>query len=176
MKSIDVHTLQSWLDEDDVILIDVREPFEHKSKHIPKAHLVPINSIEKHNVDTLSGKKVVVHCKSGSRSSKAYQKLLEMVPEMDVYNLEGGFDAWEQAKLDINGSGNNKVVGIDRQVQITVGSLVLICSILSYLFSPLFLLLTGFFGAGLLFAGISGSCQMAVLLAKMPWNRVREEL
>ena len=59
-----------------------------------------------------------------------------------------------------------------RQVQITAGSLVLIGLLAGVLASPWALILSGFVGAGLVFAGASGWCGMAVLLARMPWNRV----
>jgi hypothetical protein len=62
-------------------------------------------------------------------------------------------------------------VSIIRQVQLVVGTLVLGTSILAALVSPWFLLLTGFFGAGLVFAGATGTCGMASMLAAMPWNR-----
>ena len=59
-----------------------------------------------------------------------------------------------------------------RQVQIVAGSLVLLGVVLGTTVSPLFLLLSGFVGAGLVFAGLSGWCGMAQLLALAPWNRV----
>jgi len=59
---------------------------------------------------------------------------------------------------------------IMRQVQVVVGFMVLLSSALAALVSPWFLLLTGFFGAGLLFAGLTGTCGMAALLGRMPWN------
>jgi hypothetical protein len=56
-------------------------------------------------------------------------------------------------------------------VQITAGSLVLIGVILGFAVSPWFFALSAFVGAGLTFAGISGTCAMASLLTVMPWNR-----
>ena len=58
-----------------------------------------------------------------------------------------------------------------RQVQIVAGSLVLAGVLLGWLVSPMFLGLSAFVGAGLAFAGISGFCGMAKLLAFLPWNR-----
>ena len=171
MKSVDVSTLKSWMDKGEVFLIDVREPFEHASKNIPQANLIPMNSLDNCDLARFSGKKVVVHCKSGNRSSRACQKLSEMAPQLEIYNLQGGIEAWQTANLPIQSSGK-EVISVDRQVQMTVGSLVLISSLLAYWLSPLFLLLTGFFGAGLIYAGVSGTCKMATMLSKMPWNRV----
>ena len=171
MKSIDVNTLKAWIDDGEIVLIDVREPFEHESNNIPQAQLIPLNSLEKCDINVLSGKKIVVHCKSGNRSSKACQKLSQIAPHLEVYNLQGGIEAWQQANFTTNHSGK-EVIAIDRQVQITIGTIILISSILAYLISPLFLLVTSFIGAGLLYAGIIGSCKMTTVLAKMPWNRV----
>jgi len=58
-----------------------------------------------------------------------------------------------------------------RQVQIAAGSLVLAGVVIAATLSPYGVLLSGFVGAGLVFAGVSGFCSMARLLAWMPWNR-----
>ena len=60
-----------------------------------------------------------------------------------------------------------------RQVQITAGSLVFFGTILSATVSPWFMLLTGFVGAGLMFAGISNTCAMANFLSMLPYNKQR---
>jgi hypothetical protein len=59
-----------------------------------------------------------------------------------------------------------------RQVQIAAGSLVLLGLILSASLAPAWIALSWFVGAGLVFAGLSGSCGLAKLLALMPWNRL----
>lgn len=58
-----------------------------------------------------------------------------------------------------------------RQVQIAAGLLILCGVVLGYSVSGGFFLLSGFVGAGLLFAGVTGFCGMARLLRVMPWNR-----
>ncbi|WP_370515216.1 DUF2892 domain-containing protein [Erythrobacter sp. THAF29] len=58
-----------------------------------------------------------------------------------------------------------------RQVQIAAGILILVGVVLGTLTSPLWYGLSGFVGAGLLFAGVTGWCGMANLLSLMPWNR-----
>jgi len=58
-----------------------------------------------------------------------------------------------------------------RQVQVTAGSLVLIGVLLGAFLNPWFLILSGFVGSGLMFAGLSGWCGMAKLLGNMPWNK-----
>jgi rhodanese-related sulfurtransferase len=91
---------------------------------------------------------------------------------MHVVCVEGGTDAWEQAGLPV--VRGHKVISLDRQVRMAAGLLVLLGVGLSFLVHPAFSALSAFVGAGLLFAGITDTCGMAMLLAKMPWNQVRE--
>jgi rhodanese-related sulfurtransferase len=86
-------------------------------------------------------------------------------------DLEGGIPAWQQAGLPVQ-KLKNAPLPLMRQVQITAGSLVLLGLILSTMVAPAWILLSWFVGAGLVFAGVSGFCGMARLLAVMPWNRV----
>jgi hypothetical protein len=60
---------------------------------------------------------------------------------------------------------------INRQVQITAGLLILTGVVLGFLVSPVWFGLSGFVGAGLTFAGLSGTCAMARVLMAMPWNQ-----
>jgi rhodanese-related sulfurtransferase len=88
----------------------------------------------------------------------------------EVIHLQGGLNAWKQAGYPtvIN---KNAPISIMRQVQIVAGSLILTGTLLGAFVSPNFLFLSGFVGAGLLFAGISNTCAMAMLLAKLPYNQ-----
>jgi hypothetical protein len=64
-----------------------------------------------------------------------------------------------------------KTISLERQVRIAAGLLVLTGSLLDYLVHPYFIGLAAFVGAGLAFAGITNTCGMAMLLARMPWNQ-----
>ena len=88
-----------------------------------------------------------------------------------VTDLEGGLPSWQQAGLPVR-KLTNAPMPLMRQVQIAAGSLVLLGLILSNTVAPAWILLSWFVGAGLVFAGVSGFCGMARLLALMPWNRV----
>lgn len=169
MGTIDAATLKLWLDNNEAILVDVREPAEHTAEHIGGAILLPLGNVSLSTLPPYVGKKLVIHCRKGGRGGSACQKLLAEDPSLDLYNLEGGIEAWNAAGLTIISSGKY-FFPLDRQVQLTIGICVLVGSILSYLISPHFLLLTGFFGAGLTFAGLTGFCGLARLMAKMPWN------
>lgn len=170
IKSVDVKTAKEWLNKNEAILVDVREPGEYAAVHIAEAKLIPLSTLEEDNLPELNNKKLIIHCHIGRRGGAACEKLLLSNPNLDVYNLEGGIAAWEKAGFKVEKSGV-AFLSIERQVQITIGSGVLIGLIFGYLIHPGFLFLSAFFGAGLLFAGITGSCGLAMLMGKMPWNQ-----
>ena len=86
-----------------------------------------------------------------------------------AFLMEGGLEAWKSAGLPI-AADKSAPMEINRQVQITAGSLVLIGVLLSVFVNPAFVWLSAFIGAGLTFAGLSGWCGMGLLLASAPWN------
>ncbi len=170
LKTIDAQTLKIWLDKNEAVLVDVREPAEHTAENIQSATLLPMRNISKAALPTCDGKKLVLHCRKGGRSSSACAKLLAEDPNLDIYNLEGGIEAWNAAGLAVSSSGKF-FLPLDRQVQLTIGLCLLISSILTYYVNIKFVLLTAFFGAGLTFAGLTGFCGLALIMAKMPWNK-----
>ena len=113
---------------------------------------------------------MLFHCRSGLRTQAHASALETAANGCEAYIVEGGLDAWKRAGLPVAADAGAPLE-LNRQVQIAVGGLLLLGSALAALASPWFLLLTGFLGAGLLFAGLSGFCGMALLLARMPWNR-----
>jgi len=60
---------------------------------------------------------------------------------------------------------------LERQVRLAAGLIVLVASLLAATLNPRWIYLAMFIGAGLTFAGATNICGMAVLLARMPWNR-----
>jgi hypothetical protein len=86
----------------------------------------------------------------------------------DVVVLEGGITAWAGAGLPV--VRGRKTMSLERQVRIAAGALVFIGSVFGYFVNPAFIALSAFVGAGLVFAGITDTCGMAMMLAKMPWN------
>ena len=149
------------------LLVDIRGTDEHARERVPAAKNVPLDQLAGHD---LGADTVIYHCKSGMRTQQAADQLAACAGTRDCYIVEGGLGAWEKAGLPVE-----KVKGapmeMQRQVMIAAGSLVLLGTLLSLLVAPAFIWLAVFVGAGLTFAGVSGSCGMAMLLAKMPWNR-----
>ncbi len=165
---ISAHDLADQLAARDVTVIDVREPMEFAAGHIPGSLNVPLSRITQ--ADLPSGPLVLV-CQSGNRSSRALTQLLQQGHPHPVADLLGGVPAWQQAGFPVR-KLKGAPLPLMRQVQIAAGSLVLLGVILSQTVAPGWIWLSGFVGAGLMFAGISGFCGMARLLALLPWNRV----
>jgi hypothetical protein len=112
----------------------------------------------------------MVMCHAGKRGAAAAEKLCSL-GFRNVRNLEGGMVAWKAAGMTCQ-AGAKKGLPLMRQVQICVGSWVLLASVLSLTVDLRWVYLNALLGAGLLFAGLSGFCGLAMILAKMPWNKV----
>lgn len=168
-RRISAHQLADQLAEQRVKVIDMREPMEFASGHIAGSLNVPLSRITQ--ADLPKGPLVLV-CHSGNRSAQALAQLMQQGHPHPLVDLEGGIPAWQQAGLPMR-QLKNAPLPLMRQVQIAAGSLVLLGLILGTWVAPAWILLSWFVGAGLVFAGISGFCGMARLLAAMPWNRVR---
>lgn len=167
-ERISAHDLADQLASHQVAVIDVREPMEFAGGHIAGSLNVPLSRLAQ--ADLPQGALVLV-CQSGNRSAKGVQTLLQRGYAHPVSDLEGGIPSWQQAGLPLR-KLKNAPLPLMRQVQIAAGSMVLLGLILSNTVAPAWILLSWFVGAGLVFAGVSGFCGMARLLALMPWNKV----
>ena len=165
---VSAHALADQLTSQAVTVIDVREPMEYAGGHIAGSLNVPLSRLTQ--ADLPQGPLVLV-CQSGNRSQQGLRELLQRGHRHLLSDLEGGIPAWQQAGLPMR-KLRNAPLPLMRQVQIAAGALVLLGLILSNTVAPAWILLTWFVGGGLVFAGVSGFCGMARLLAVMPWNRV----
>lgn len=150
-------------------LIDIREADEFAREHIGGAVSIPLSRVEQADVKLEAGRTAVFHCKSGMRTEANCAKLAERV-DGEALILEGGLDAWKKAGLPVKDNAKAPLP-MNRQVQITAGALVLAGALTGAFIHPAGYFLSGFIGAGLIFAGASGWCGMATVLAAMPWNR-----
>ncbi len=154
---------------ENVELIDVRSPAEFRELHVEGAQNIPLDQFDPGQVARNSGQKTVyLLCKSGARSQQAQQRLLE-AGFSQAYSVEGGTAACERAGLPV--VRGKKAMSLERQVRIAAGALVLTGVILSWAAHPYLIGLSAFVGAGLVFAGVTDTCGMAMILMKMPWNR-----
>jgi len=154
-----------------VELIDVRTPVEYQEVHVGSARNVPLDQLNAAQVAAgrSGAEPLYIICRSGSRGRQACEQFLA-AGYMNVVNIEGGTQAWDQAGLPV--VRGKKAISLERQVRIAAGLLVLTGSVLGYIVSPWWIGLSAFVGAGLTFAGITDTCGMGMLLARMPWNQV----
>ncbi len=148
-------------------LIDVREADEYRKEHIPNSLL---HSLSKLNVDQLTESQYLITCQSGVRATQAANELAKANPNCQIHIIEGGLNGWKKEGLPLN-INRAAPISIMRQVQITAGSLIVLGAVLAQFANPNFIWLSGFVGAGLMFAGISGTCMMASLLSHLPFNK-----
>ncbi len=150
-----------------VELIDVRTPVEFHEIHVPGPRLAPLDTLTPEALP--ASEPVYLICRSGGRAKQACERCAA-AGLTNVVVVEGGTLAWEQAGLPV--MRGKKAVSLERQVRIAAGGLVLLGVALALLVHPWLLLLSAFVGAGLVFAGVTDTCGMGLLLARMPWNRV----
>jgi rhodanese-related sulfurtransferase len=156
-------------------LIDVRTPVEYRELHVATARNVPLDKLEPAAVmKTRNGSRdepLYLICRSGSRGRQACEKFLA-AGFTNVINVEGGTLACVECGLPV--VRGKKAISLERQVRIAAGLLVLVGALLGWLVHPVFVGLAAFIGAGLVFAGITDTCGMGMLLARMPWNQVKD--
>lgn len=155
-----------------VELIDVRTPVEFREVHVTIARNVPLDRLD---AGQIAGERksadapLYVICRSGSRGKQACEKL-SAAGLTNVVNVEGGTLACEAAGLPVIRGA--KAMSLERQVRIAAGAMVVLGAALGFWVHPYWIALSAFVGAGLIFAGVTDTCGMAMLLARMPWNQV----
>jgi len=150
-------------------MIDVREYPEFASGHISGAKLVPLGTLGAASASWDRRESLMIVCKSGKRAEQGRQLLADM-GFTSVAVLDGGMDAWRAVKKPVV-VADRRPWSMERQVRTVAGSLVVVTLGLGYFISHWFLLGTALVGAGLVFAGVSDTCMMGSMLAKLPWNR-----
>jgi rhodanese-related sulfurtransferase len=150
------------------VLVDIREQDEHARMRIAGARHEPLSRLGKLEVGK-DASAVIFHCRTGNRTATNAERLAGSV-SCDAFILDGGIDGWKSAGLPVV-EDSKQPIEIMRQVQIVAGSLVVAGAALGLLVHPGFYALSALVGAGLVFAGVSGTCMMARLLALAPWNR-----
>jgi rhodanese-related sulfurtransferase len=163
MRTCSVGELKERLERESPAVVDVREYPEWVEGHIQGSRLVPLGEVRANPAAAGEGELLVV-CRTGRRAREA-AALLEQAGR-DAVVVEGGVEAWKQAGYPVR--KEKGPIALERQVRIAAGALVLLG-----LLVPGAVFISYFVGAGLIFAGITNSCAMGMLLAKAPWNRPR---
>lgn len=176
MKTISVQDLKNRLAQATPIdLIDVRTPAEFATVHVPGASLNQLDCLNCGNI--LASRKgqnhepIYILCHSGARARKAADKFASYGFRECVV-VEGGTQAWVDAGFEVT-RGEKKVLPLDRQLQMTIGTMVLTGVLLGHFVNHNWIWLSGFAGAGLIMAGTTGFCPMRNLIALMPWNQTK---
>jgi rhodanese-related sulfurtransferase len=175
MASIDPESLHRLVESGKrVNVIDVRTPAEFQEVHVKIARNVPLDALEPSEfiAQRNGGREdpLYIICGSGNRATQACRRLLEAgFPH--VVNVAGGTQAWDQAELPV--VRGRRVISLERQVRLTAGGLALLGALLALLVHPWFAVLPAFIGAGLIYSGVTDTCPMGSLLARMPWNQTR---
>jgi rhodanese-related sulfurtransferase len=154
----------------DVRLLDVRTPGEYESAHIPGAYNVPLDTLGEHaeEIHATVDEPVVLICQSGARAKRAEEALTDLRMS-NVHVLEGGMNGWVAAGEAVNRGADR--LSLERQVRIAAGTLAATGAVLALLVNPLWAILPAFVGSGLVFAGVTDTCGMAMLLSRLPYNR-----
>ncbi|MCS5707652.1 rhodanese-like domain-containing protein [Candidatus Berkiella cookevillensis] len=169
------------------IILDVRTKMEHAEKHIGFSHAhVPLDELKPTELMVHHGlaknAEVYILCRSGKRASQAAEKFIAE-GYCNVKVIEGGITACEMCGHDIKGYGTQisttqtklkKPISLERQVRIAAGLFVTLGAALALFISPLFSIIPLFVGCGLIFAGITDRCGMALILTKAPWNKTKD--
>ena len=158
-------------------LIDVRTPVEYREVHVEIARNVPLDQLDPAALmqarNGTANEPLYLICRSGSRGQQACEKFLH-AGFSNVVNIEGGTMACVEAGVPV--VRGKKAISLERQVRIAAGLLVVTGSALGYFVHPGWIGLAAFVGAGLTFAGVTDTCGMGMLLARMPWNQVPSSL
>ena len=150
------------------LLLDVREYPEFAAGHLKGARLIPLGEIEQRADELRKDHPVVCMCRTGRRSAEAAATLARL-GFTNVSQITGGVMAWEQAGLPLEKEAHAPWA-LERQVRLVAGLLTLLGLGLSLVW-PMAIALAWFVPLGLVFAALTDSCMMGMLLAKLPWNR-----
>ena len=148
-------------------LVDVRSAVDHGAARLHGSINVPLETLRSAAGSIPSQNPIVVVCQTGTRAALAAPALRERGA---VLVLDGGLDAWRKCGFGVEGRGVG-VWPLERQVRLAAGALVLLGTLLAVAVHPGFVGIAIFVGAGLVVSGLTGFCGMALLLAKLPWNR-----
>jgi rhodanese-related sulfurtransferase len=157
-------------DRPETRLLDVRTPGEFEAEHMAGAYNVPLDTLGEHGAEIRAGVAgpVVLVCRSGQRARKA-EEALTAAGMSNLHLLDGGIAAWVAAGQPVRRGPPR--MSLERQVRIAAGALAAAGGFLALFVNPLFAALPAFVGSGLVFAGVTDTCAMGMLIAKLPYNR-----
>ena len=170
IQSISPEHFRQMQQDTNCVVVDVREAAEYAAGCESGTCNWPLSNLSAERVAQLvtehnvaPDKTVVLLCARGMRARQAADQLRQLLPN-PLAVVEGG-------RAALNPLPAGAPMSIERQVRVAAGSLVLLGVLLGWLIHPLLIGISAFVGAGLVFAGVTDWCGMAMLLMKMPWNQ-----
>jgi rhodanese-related sulfurtransferase len=155
-------------------LIDVRTPVEFQEVHVEIARNEPLERLNPKAIQAARNgtahEPLYIICRSGTRGGQACEKFISAGFD-NVINVTGGTNACTEAGVPV--VRGKKAISLERQVRIAAGAMVFVGAALGFFVHPYWIGLSAFIGAGLVFAGVTDTCGMGMMLAKMPWNQVK---
>lgn len=157
------------LKDPQIKLLDVRSALEFSEKHIKDSINIPVDMISSKIKDlSQSGQSYITFCRTGNRSPMAADMLLQAgISSIKV--MRGGMTAWQKQKLPVIMGDTS--VSIERQVRIAAGLLMLFGIIMAQFVHGGFIWVSIWVACGFIFAGITNSCLMGMMLMKLPYNK-----
>ena len=151
-------------------VLDVRTPGEFEAEHLIGAYNVPLDTLAEHGAEIRANvtDPVVLVCRTGQRARKA-EEALRAFGMQNLHVLDGGISGWVASGQPVRRGAPR--MSLERQVRIVAGALAATGGFLALFVHPLFAALAAFVGSGLVFAGVTDTCTMGMLLAKLPYNR-----
>lgn len=174
-----------YMDPHQGVILDVRTYMEYAEKHIGFGHAhVPLDDLKPTDFMMRLGldrdADVYILCRNGKRATQAAEQFAAE-GYRNVKVIEGGIIACEDCGHDIKGhsagagaSGvkTNGPISLERQVRIAAGLFAAMGAALGLFVHPAFTFIPLFVGCGLIFAGLTDRCGMALVLTKAPWNTI----
>ncbi len=171
VELVSVHRLREMQSQGTALrLLDVRTPGEYVGAHISGSYNVPLDKLNKYAselcecVDT----PIIIVCQSGQRARRAYKSLRDLGMK-NVSVLDGGVSKWSAAGFAVEQGAER--LSLERQVRIVAGAIVAVSAVLAVLVHPLFAVIAALVGSGLVFAGVTNTCMLAMGLARLRYNR-----
>jgi rhodanese-related sulfurtransferase len=97
--------IKAWIGNGEVVLVDVREPGEYAAENIPGSTFIPLSAFDPARIPALGDKKLVIHCRSGSRCGMAAMRLLASGWPGEIYRMKGGIMGWKAVGGKVRAGG-----------------------------------------------------------------------
>jgi sulfur dioxygenase len=172
LRSVSAQQLAVLAGSGKLHILDVRTPGEFASLRIAGSVNVPFERLDPPALLARFGADTPLYCvcQTGTRSQLAADRL-RAAGFTNVVHVDGGTNAWTSAELPLL-RGERSVISLERQVRIAAGLISVLGIIAGALIHPAGYAVSALVGGGLVYAGVSNTCGMSMVLARLPWNQV----